>query len=136
MAIGKISEELKSAQDYLFNDTTVTANATLTGDANLVGGAQAALEIVVNVGSVAIALADTKVLTISLTGSDTETGSFTALQTLYTKTASGATTLAAGTELARYVVKPSGPLYVKAVAVNNDATLTGKIEAYIRYIAR
>ena len=31
MAIGKISEELKSAQDYLFNDATVTANATLTG---------------------------------------------------------------------------------------------------------
>lgn len=136
MAIGKISEELKSAQDYLFNDTTVTANATLTGDAHLVGGAQASLEIVVNVGSVAIALADTKVLTISLTGSDTETGSFTALQTLYTKTASGATTLAAGTELARYVVKPSDPLYVKAVAVNNDSALTGKIEAYIRYIAR
>ena len=27
MAIGKISEELKSAQDYLFNDATVTANA-------------------------------------------------------------------------------------------------------------
>lgn len=136
MAIGKISEELKSAQDYLFNDATVTANATLTGSAQLVGGAQAALEIVVNVGSVAIALADTKVLTISLTGSDTETGSFTALQTLYTKTASGATTLASGTELARYVVKPSDPLYVKAVAVNNDSALTGKIEAYIRYIAR
>ena len=136
MAIGKISDELKSAQDYLFNDATVTANATLTGDANLVGGAQAALEIVVNVGSTAIALADTKVLTISLTGSDTETGTFTALQTLYTKTASGATTLAAGTELARYVVKPSDPLYIKAVAVNNDSTLTGKIEAYIRYIAR
>ena len=136
MAIGKISEELKSAQDYLFNDATVTANATLTGDANLVGGAQAALEIVVNVGSTAIALANTKVLTISLTGSDTETGTFTALQTLYTKTASGATTLAAGTELARYVIKPSDPLYVKAVAVNNDSALTGKIEAYIRYIAR
>lgn len=136
MAIGKISEELKSAQDYLFNDATVTANATLTGSAHLVGGAQASLEIVVNVGSVAIALADTKVLTISLTGSDTETGSFTALQTLYTKTASGATTLASGTELARYVVKPSDPLYVKAVAVNNDSALTGKIEAYIRYIAR
>ena len=64
MAIGKISEELKSAQDYLFNDATVTANATLTGSANLVGGAQAALEIVVNVGSTAIALADTKALTI------------------------------------------------------------------------
>ena len=136
MAIGKISEELKSAQDYLFNDTTVTANATLTGSAQLVGSAQAALEIVVNVGSTAIALADTKVLTISLTGSDTETGSFTALQTLYTKTASGATTLGAGTELARYVVKPSDPLYVKAVAVNNDSAITGKIEAYIRYIAR
>ena len=72
----------------------------------------------------------------AITGSDIEIGSFTALQTLYTKTASGATTLAAGTELARYVVKPSDPLYVKAVAVNNDATLTGKIEAYIRYIAR
>lgn len=136
MAIGKISEELKAYPDYIFNDTTVVANSTTTSNEFMVGKTQAELELVVLVGDTAIALADTKVLSIKVTGTETSGGSHADVATIYTETASGATTLAAGTELARYVVKPSDPLYAKVVATNNDATLTGKITSYIRRVCR
>lgn len=136
MAIGTIGEELKSAQDYLFENVTVPANTTTTGGAHLVGGTQGELEIVAVVGASDIVITDTKVFTLSLTGSETEGGSYTALTTIYTKTASGATTLTSGTELARYIVKPSDPLFAKAVAVTNDASVVGTVEVYIRRVCR
>jgi hypothetical protein len=136
MPIGTISEELKSAQDYLFENVTVPANTTTTGSAHLVGGAQAELEIVAVVGATNIVITDTKAFSVSLTGSDTEGGSFTALETIYAATASGATTLTAGTELGRYVVKPSDPLWAKAVATTNDAAVVGTVDVYIRRICR
>lgn len=133
MAIGKISEEIKSAQDYILDGVTVPKNTSTTSSAKLVGGTNGQIELVVNART-AIALADTKVLTVALTGSDTEGGSYTALRTLYTKTASGATTIAAGTELARYVFNSIDPLYVKAVVTTTDAAATGTIEAYPRQL--
>lgn len=136
MAIGTISERLKSAQDYLFDNITFPANTTTTGSAHLVGGTQGELEIVVAVGDTNIVITDTKVVTVSLTASATEGGSFTALTTLYTKTASGATTLTAGTVLGRYIVKPSDPLWAKAVAVSNDAGIVGTLDCYILRVAR
>lgn len=136
MAIGKISEELKSATDYIFNGTTVTANTTTTSDEHLVGGTQGELEIVVVVGDTAIALADTKVLSIKLTGASESGGTYADVVTIYSVTASGATTLAVGTELARYIVKPSDPLYGKVVVTNNDTALTGKVTSYIRRVCR
>lgn len=136
MAIEKISEEIKSAQDYLFDGVTVPANTTTTGDANLVGGAQAALEIVV-VAKTALAVADTKTISVKLTGSETENGSFADVVTMYSLTAAGGNgAITAGTELARYVYKPSDPLWAKAVVTTDDATATGSINAYVRYISR
>lgn len=133
-SIGKISNDLRAYGDYLLNGVTVPQNTTTTGSACLVGGARAQLELVAIVNST-ISLADTKVLTVNLTASATEGGSFTALTTLYTKTASGATTLAAGTELGRYVVKPSDLLWAKGVLVTTDSAATGKIDLYVRKIA-
>jgi hypothetical protein len=135
MSIGTISEELKAYGDYLFNGVTVPQNTTTTGSAAMVGGTQAELEIVAVVNTT-IALADTKVITVKLTASATEGGSYTDLVTLYTATASGATTIAAGTELGRYVVKPSDPLFAKAVAITTDAAATGKVDVYIRRVCR
>ena len=136
MAIGTISEELKSYQDYMFNNITVPANTTTTGDAQQVGGTQAELEIVAVVGDTDVVITDTKVFTVSLTGSATSDGSFTALETLYTVTASGETTLTAGTELGRYIVKPSDPMFAKAVAVSDDTGIVGTLEVYIRRVCR
>lgn len=135
MAIGTISEELKAYGDYLFNGATVPQNTTLTGESAMVGGTQAELEVVAVVNT-SIALADTKSITLKLTASDTEGGSYADLVTLYTATASGATTISAGTELGRYVVKPSDPLFAKAVVSTTDATATGKIDVYVRRVCR
>jgi len=133
---GTISEELKSAHDYMFEDETAAANTTTTGEAQLVGGAQGELELVAVVGDTDIVITDTKALTVKLTGAETEGGSFVDVATLYTVTASGATTLTAGTELGRYIVKPSDPLWGKAVAVNDDTGIVGNLTVYIRRVAR
>jgi hypothetical protein len=135
MAIGNISEELKAYSDYLLNGETVPQNTTTTGDAVQVGGTQAELEVVA-VAATDIGLADTKVLTLKLTGADTSDGSFTDLVTLNTTTASGATTITAGTELGRYVVKPSDDLYAKAVIITDDAAATGSVDVYLRRVCR
>lgn len=136
MSITKISEDLKSAQDYLFEDTTVPANTTTTGDAQLVGGTNGALEIKV-IAKTALAIANTKVITIKLTGSSTEDGSFTDVATLYSLTASGGDgAIDAGTELGQYIPNPEDPLWLKAVVTTDDAAATGTIDCYIKYLAR
>jgi hypothetical protein len=136
MSIGTISEELKAFPDYMFNNAAVPKNTTLTGDAQQVGGTQGELELVAVIGDANVVITDTKIFTVSLTGAETADGSFTALATLFTVTASGATTLAAGTELGRYIVKPSDPMFAKAVATTNDAAATGTVTVYIRRVVR
>ena len=136
MAIDKISTEIRSAQDYLLDGVTVPQNTNTVGSANLVGGAQAALEIVVE-AKTALAIADTKNINIKLTASDTEGGTFTDLVTLYDLTAAGGNgAIVAGTILGRYVYKPSDPLWTKAVVSTTDAAATGTVDAYVRYISR
>lgn len=136
MAIGKISEDIKSAQDYLFEDTTVPANTTTTGSANLVGGTNGALEVKV-IAKTALAIADTKVITVKLTGSATENGTFTDVATLYTLTASGGNgAITAGTELGGYIPTNDDPLWLKAVITTDDATATGTVDCYIKHLAR
>lgn len=134
---GTISQELKAAHDYMFDNATIPQNTTLTGDAQLVGGTQAELELVAVVGATAFAVADTKVITVKLTGSATEGGSFADVDTLFSLTAAaGSGAIAAGTELGRYVVSPTDPLWGKAVIITDDAAATGTIDFYIRRIAR
>jgi len=133
---GTIGEDLKGGHDYMLEDTTAVANDTTTGDAQLVGGAQGELEIVVMVGDTDIVITDTKAFSVSLTESATEGGSFTALTTLYSVTASGETTLTAGTELGSFIIRPSDLLWAKAVTVNNDTGIVGNLTVYIRRVAR
>ncbi|NOQ31795.1 MAG: hypothetical protein GQ570_11795 [Helicobacteraceae bacterium] len=135
MAIGKISEEIRSAQDYLLEGATVPQNTTLTGVARQTGGTQSSLEIVA-IAETDIVITDLKIITVSLTGSDTEDGTFVALVDLYTATAAGATTIDAGTELGRYVPKHSDPMWIKAVIVTDDVAIVGTATSYIRNISR
>lgn len=136
MAIGTISEELKAAPDYLFDGATVPQNTSLSGNETQVGGTQAELEIVAVVGDTAIGLADTTTLTLKVQGASAVGGSYADVQQLYTVTASGATVVAAGTELGRYVWKPSDPMFAKPVVTTTDAAATGTIDVYIRRVAR
>ena len=136
MSIVTISEELKAAPDYLFNNATVPQNTSLAGNETQVGGTQAELEIVAVVGDTDIDLADTKVLTLKVQGASAVGGSYADVQQLYTVTASGATTVAAGTELGRYVWKPSDPMFAKPVITTDDAAATGTVDVYIRRVCR
>lgn len=136
MAIDKISQNLKSAHDYLFKDTTVPANTTTTGTANLIGGTNGALELLV-VAKTALTIADTKTITVKLTGSATQGGAFIAVDTVYTLTAAGGNgAITAGTVLGTYIVTPEDPLWIKAVATTDDATATGTLDVYIKHLAR
>lgn len=137
MAIGKISEDLKSAQDYLFQDQVVPQNATVTGDANLVGGTNGALEIKA-ISKTALAITDGTTITISLTGSDTEDGTFVPVGTVFTLTASaGSGAIIAGTELGQGLIPtPENPAWLKAVVTTTDASATGQIDVYIKNLVR
>lgn len=93
-----------------------------------------AIEILVDVET-EISLADTKVLTVKLQHKDTG-GSYADLATIYTKTASGATTLAADTELARFILPTNTKELLKAVISTTDAAASGKINVNPTYLAR
>lgn len=136
MAIGKISEDLKSAQDYLFKDTVVPANTTTTGTAQLIGGTNGALEIMVT-AKTALSITDTKLFTVNLIGSATEGGSFTTVATPFTiLAAAGSGSISAGTLLGTYIVTPEDFPWIKAVAITDDVSATGTIDVYIKHLER
>lgn len=129
--------EVKFGDDYLAKAQSVPQNTSADGNGGVfqyLGQAQGSIEIVAKVNT-QIGLADTKVLTVKLQHSD-DNSSFTDLATLYTKTASGAETIAAGTELARYIVPTNAKRYIKAVLTTTDATGTGKVDIFTVYLAR
>lgn len=128
---------LKADDSYLAKAQTIPNNTSADGNGGSFQGLNATLggvEIVVEVNT-QIALADTKVLTVKLQDS-ADDSSFADLATLYTKTASGAETIAAKTILGRYVVPPSAKKYIKLVITTTDTGQTGKIDAYLNYLPR
>ncbi|MDQ7818837.1 MAG: hypothetical protein RDU14_17550 [Melioribacteraceae bacterium] len=129
--------EVKFADDYLAKAQSVPQNTSADGNGGVfenLGQAQGSIEVVAKVNA-EIGLADTKVVTVKLQHSD-DNSSFTDLATLYTKTASGAETIPAGTELARYIVPTNAKRYIKAVLTTTDAAGTGKVDIYTVYLAR
>lgn len=129
--------EIKFADDYLVKAQSVPQNTSADGNGGVfenLGKVQGSIEVVAKVNT-EIALADTKVLTVKLQHSD-DNSSYSDLQTLYTKTASGAETIAADTELARYIVPTTAKRYIKAVITTTDAAATGKLDVYTVYLAR
>lgn len=129
--------EIKFADDYLAKAQAVPQNTTADGNGGVfenLGQTQGSLEIVVKVNT-AIVITDTKVITVKVQDS-ADNLSFADYETLYTKTASGATTLAVGTELKRFIVPKTMKRYSKAVLVSNDAGVVGKVDIYLNYIPR
>jgi len=130
-----ISSEIKSAPDYLFYGKTMPNNTNVDSAEKLLGGTQDSLEVVV-IAATEIALADTKVLTIILQKATAKGGSYSTVSTLYTKTASGAETIAAGTELARYTINRIDGLWFKLNIATTDTQESGTITAYPAYVSR
>jgi hypothetical protein len=128
---------LKADDSYLAKAQTIPNNTSADGNGGSFQGLNATLggvEVVVEVNT-QIALADTKVLTVKLQDS-ADNSSFADLVTLYTKTASGAETIAAGTVLKKYIVPTNARKYIKAVITTTDTGQTGKIDAFLNYLAR
>src|SRR5690606_36433532 len=96
---------LRSADDYLALDQTVPQNTTADGNGGSfeISKSQGAIEVVAEVGSVALGVGDTKALTVKLQESDDDS-QFTDLATLYTITSDGGDAIAAGTELGRFII--------------------------------
>lgn len=128
--------ELKVHGEYLAEDQALPQNTSADGNGGelRLSDTQGAIELV-GVVEDEISLADTKVLTIKLREKD-DGGSYADKATLYTKTASGATTLAAGTELFRYILPTDTKDIIKAQLTTTDAAAAGSVTIYPNYLAR
>ncbi len=128
---------LRSADDFLALDQTIPSNTSADGNGGSfdLGNTQVALEVVAEVGSVDLAITDTKVFSIKIQDS-ADNSSFADLATVYTITAAdGNGAIVASTELGKLVVPPNARRYVKAVLTTNNAD-TGKVNVFLAYIPR
>lgn len=127
---------LKVHGEYLAQAQALPQNASADGNGVElpVDKTHGALEVVVDVDAL-VGLADTKVLTVKLQHKDVG-GAYADLATVYTKTAAGATTLAAGSVLARYILPSDCKALIKAVITTTDAAASGKLNVYPTYLAR
>lgn len=125
--------ETRARPDYMAYQQTVPANTTAAASngPRLLGKVQNKLDIIVRVYT-DVVISDTKVFSVKLqTSSDNGVAdAYADLATIYTVTASGETTLAAGTELARYAISTDKELWFKAVMISDDAAITGAVNIY------
>lgn len=127
----KYLEKLVDASATYFRDQTIT-NATQTSayKRNGAGGQVGAMEVIIRVND-AVALADTKVITLNIRHADDASGTNVATIETLTTTASGATTLAADTTLLRYVLPGNVKEFTCVQVISNDAGVAGSIDAFI-----
>ena len=127
---------LKVYGDYLAKEQALPQNTSANGNGNEVrlGGTMGGIEIVLECIAL-ITLADTKVLTIKLRDSADGT-TYADLETVYTVTASGETTVAAGTIMARFILPTDCNDYIMATLTSTDAALTGSVSIYPTYLPR
>lgn len=129
LATGTISGDLISAPDYIFFDGTVPQNDSTLSAGKLLGMTQDSIEVVGRVDT-EVELADTKTFSVTLTSSATEGGTYGNAVTLYTKTASGAETIAVDTELFRYAIPKSAGPWFKVTITTDDAAAAGGVTVF------
>lgn len=136
MTIGKISVPLKEALGY-YNEGTTIPQATSTAGTNKLetGLTNGQIEVVVTAAA-AVSIADTKIVTLTVTTSDTEGGTYTEVGSA-TATASGATVYAVEDVIASFLLPVTSDKLKEwtAVAVaTDDAAATGTYNVAIRRI--
>jgi hypothetical protein len=133
------NHELKAGDCYYAEAQTVPQNDSADGNGGALelSGTNAGIEIVAVV-TTALAIADTKVFSIVLheSSDNAVADDYAAIQTLYTVTADGATAVVAGTELGRFLLPTDTEKYTKVVLTSDDATMTGAVSVYARYVGR
>jgi len=123
-------QDPRPTPDMLFDEEVVPQDNTVTSDEFNAGKTQASLELVVYADT-DIDLADATTLSVNYLYGD----SFGDSQTIYTVTASGATTIDAG-ELARFVPSTDLPVPGKVEITTDDGAATGTISVWPEYVAR
>ncbi len=104
--------------------TTTTGAELRTGE----GGQLGATKIVLRANE-DVNLADTKVITLSVSDSDTTGGSFTTIVSS-TITASGATVYSAGAIITEIVLPRTAKEFTIATVTTDEATPSGKIDVF------
>lgn len=124
------------AGDYLASEQTVPQNTTVNGDGGGIelNGTLGSIQIAAEV-TTEIALANTQVFTITLQDS-ADNSTFADIGTLYTITASGATTISVGTILGKFTLSEDVRQYVRCRLTSDDAAMTGAVSVYPNYLAR
>jgi hypothetical protein len=121
--------------DLIFSDEDLPQNDRFSSDAFYPGRVQNALEVVVKVGATDFAITDSETVTIEYLYGD----SYGSSETIYTLTASEATAVTAGTELARFV-PPAGDSDYNSAAMlqitTTDASATGTVDAWVELVSR
>lgn len=133
MAVTKLSVNLKEALGYYNEGTTIPQATNTDGTTNLqTGQTNGQLEIVMSAAT-AIALADTKKITLTVTSSATAAGTFTEVGTA-TYTASGATTFDVDEQILTFVIPTSDKVleWTKVNVATDDAAATGTYDVTIR----
>lgn len=132
-----LGTKLRNYEEIYYDELTVPQNATVSsGPVLCMGVTNDGIEVIVEVGDTEIALADTTTLEVKLFEHDTEGGAGTEFATIYTKTASGAETLDAKAELARYAIATDKKRWISAQVSTTDAAATGTINVFPVYIPR
>jgi hypothetical protein len=136
LASGTIGTELRADVDYLLKDETLPDNTSVTSNGMLLGKTQNAIDIVGYI-STQVELADTKAMTFTLQSSsdDGSTDAYADVIDIYTKTASGAETVAVG-ELFRYTISTDKELYFRVKWTSTDTGEVGVASVYPVYIPR
>jgi hypothetical protein len=131
-----IGDHTAFGTDFFHDDVTMPNNTSANGTVMDIGRGSANGGIaIVGIVSANIALADTKVLSFKVQDSANGTDFTGGLDiTVYSRTASGATTLtksqAQGKELWRYILPQTSRRFVRVVATTTDTQQSGKFTVF------
>ena len=128
-------DKAKFGDDLMFDASALPNNTTLNSDVFQFGQSQISLGLTV-VANTSIVIADTKILKIELLHDSEKDGSFASSVIIYDKTASGAETIALGTELVNYVPNEDVKQYCKLKVTTDSDLSTYKIDSWTYQIPR
>lgn len=123
--------------EWLANAQALPQNTSADGNEGpiQVNGTLGGIEVVVRANT-AIAIADTKALTVKLQHRD-KGGAFADLATVVNlAAAAGSGTIAKGAELGRFALPSTVKAEVKAVITTTDAAASGKLDVIPTYLPR